>query len=113
MIGVNTGNPPFTMLYQLGSSLRGYYQSRFEDKNLVAFQAEYRIPLFWRLGLAGFAGCGEVTQELRHISLKELKPSSGFGIRFALIPEQKVNLRIDFGFGRDDSSFDIIINELY
>jgi outer membrane protein assembly factor BamA len=113
VIAVSTGNPPFQILNQLGAFLRGYYQSRFEDRNLVAFQIEYRMPLFWRFGLAGFAGFGEVSHEFNNISLKELKPSTGFGIRFALIPEQKVNLRIDFGFGKDDSSFDITINELF
>ena len=113
VIALSNGNPPFQMLNQLGAFLRGYYQSRFDDKNLVAFQIEYRMPLFWRFGLAGFAGFGEVAHEFKNISLKEIKPSTGFGIRFALIPEQKVNLRIDFGFGKDDSSFDITINELF
>ena len=113
VIGINTGNPPFHSLNQLGTYLRGYYQSRFQDKNLMAFQAEYRLPLFGRFGLVGFAGCGQVAHEFGKTSLKELKPSAGFGIRFALIPEQKVNLRIDFGFGKDDSSFDIVIMELF
>ncbi len=112
-IAISAGNPPFQMLNQLGVFLRGYYQSRFEDRYLVAFQMEYRMPLFWRFGLAGFVGCGEVAHEFKNISLKELKPSTGFGIRFALIPEQKVNLRIDFGFGKDDSSFDVTITELF
>ena len=61
----------------------------------------------------GFAGCGQVAHEFEKISLKELKPSAGFGIRFALIPEQKVNLRIDLGMGKDDSSFDINILEVF
>jgi len=113
VIGLNTGNPPFNSLNQLGTYLRGYYQSRFQDKNLITFQAEYRLPLFGRFGLVGFAGCGQVAHEFEKISLNELKPSAGFGIRFALIPEQKVNLRIDFGFGKDDSSFDIVIMELF
>jgi len=113
VIGINTGNPPFQMVTQLGTYLRGYYQSRFQDKNLVAFQAEDRLPLFGRFGLVGFAGCGQVAPEFGKISLKELKPSAGFGLRFALIPEQKVNLRIDFGIGKDDSSFDIVIMELF
>jgi hypothetical protein len=113
VIGINTGNPPFQSLNQLGTYLRGYYQSRFQDKNLMAVQAEYRLPLFGRFGLVGFAGCGQVAHEIEKSSLKKLKPSAGFGLRFALIPEQKVNLRIDFGFGKDDSSFDIVIMELF
>ena len=116
VIGTNTGNPPFQILNEIGSLgyyLRGYTQSRFVDKNVVAFQAECRLPLFGRLGLVGFAGCGQVARKFEKISLKELKPSAGFGIRFALIPEQKVNLRIDLGMGKDDSSFDINILEVF
>ena len=113
VLGFSNGNPTFMMFYELGNFLRGYYQSRFMDKNMVIFQAEYRMHLFGRFGLAAFAGMGEVANKFNHISTKELKPSFGFGIRFALIPEQKVNLRIDFGYGKDDSSFDIIINEMF
>jgi hypothetical protein len=113
IVGISNGNPPFQMLYELGSNLRGYYQNRFQDKNLVAFQAEYRLPVYGRFGLVGFAGMGEVTHQFKNISMKEMKPSAGFGIRFTLIPEQKINLRIDFGYGKDDSSFDIIINEMF
>ncbi|MBL7073982.1 BamA/TamA family outer membrane protein [candidate division KSB1 bacterium] len=113
VIGLSTGNPPFQMMNQLGGYLRGYKITRFVDKNLVAVQAEYRLPLFRRLGLVGFAGFGQVAENVGKISLKELKPSAGFGIRFALIPEQKVNLRIDLGMGKDDSSFDINIMEVF
>ncbi len=42
-----------------------------------------------------------------------MKNKTGFDIRFALISEQKMNLRIDFGFSKDDSSFDIVIMELF
>ena len=113
IVGISNGNPPFQMLYELGSNLRGYYQNRFQDKNLVAFQAEYRMPVYGRFGLVGFAGMGEVAHQFKNISMKEMKPSIGFGFRFALIPEQNINLRIDFGYGKDDSSFDIIINEMF
>jgi outer membrane protein assembly factor BamA len=113
VIEINTGSPPFQVLNQLGFYLRGYAQNRFQDKVLVALQSEYRLPLFWRLGLVGFAGCGQVAREFDEISLKELKPSAGLGIRFTLIPEQKVNLRIDIGMGKDDSSFDINVMEVF
>jgi outer membrane protein assembly factor BamA len=115
LFGSMSGNPPFQVmgLKGLGTFLRGYYQSRFVDKNVMALQAEYRLPLFWRFGLVGFLGLGQVAGTVKNISIGELKPSTGFGFRFALIPEQKVNLRIDIGIGKDDSSFDINITELF
>jgi outer membrane protein assembly factor BamA len=113
VFAADTGSPPFQAMNQLGVFLRGYTQSRFEDKSLVAFQTEYRLPLSRRFGLVGFVGCGEVARSMEEYSLSRLKTSTGFGIRFALIPEQKVNLRIDLGIGKDDSSFDITLMEFF
>jgi hypothetical protein len=45
--------------------------------------------------------------------MDEIKPSAGLGIRFGLVPGENVNLRIDYGIGKDDSSFDINIMELF
>jgi hypothetical protein len=53
----NDGHPSFLYLDQissLGQYLRGYNQTRFVDNNLIAFQTEYRMPFFWRFGLAAF-----------------------------------------------------------
>jgi len=57
-----SGTPPFDLLPQLGGDvlLRGYYQGRFRDHTLVALQGEYRLPVFWRIGLVGFAEAGQV-----------------------------------------------------
>jgi len=114
--GINSGDPPFQMIYftgSLGAFLRGYTQSRFMDKSVVTFEAEYRLPLVWRFGLVGFAGIGQVAPKISQMSLNQLKPSAGFGIRFALIPEQNVNVRIDMGVGKDDASFNINLMEAF
>ncbi|MEE9464177.1 MAG: BamA/TamA family outer membrane protein [Candidatus Neomarinimicrobiota bacterium] len=113
VIGLSTGEIPFQVMPQLGAYLRGYYPSRFRDNNLVAFQAEYRRPLYKWIGMVLFAGVGEVVAETGDFSLSELKPGAGFGLRFPLVKEQKVNLRIDIGIGKGDSSFDINIMEAF
>ena len=71
------------------------------------------MPLIWRFGLVAFAGFGQVAPELNQVSINDLKPSVGLGLRFTLIPEQKVNLRIDFGIGKDNSSFNIDFMEAF
>lgn len=114
--GINTGHPSFQFMNEvssLGKYLRGYTNSRFVDNNVIAFQTEYRMPLFWRFGLVAFAGFGQVTNKIENIEFAEFKPSAGLGLRIALIPEQRVNLRIDIGMGKDDSSFDISIMEAF
>ena len=113
LIALNNGDPPFQLMEKLGTYLRGYTITRFIDKNLLALQAEYRRPLRGRFGMVTFVGFGQVSDKIKAISFNQLKPAAGIGLRFALIPEQKVNLRIDMGFGKDDSSFDINIMEVF
>jgi hypothetical protein len=60
--GFTFGNTPFRKLEELGGAdmMRGYYGGRFTDKCLMAYQAEYRRLLFWRIGMVAFAATGEV-----------------------------------------------------
>jgi outer membrane protein assembly factor BamA len=97
------GTPPFYELSMLGGShiMRGYFQGRYRDKNYLAGQAEYRTALWRRFGLVVFAGLGDVESELRNFRIRDAKVSSGFGFRFLFDKNQKINIRVDFGFGRD------------
>lgn len=113
---INTGRPSFQYMNEvssLGKYLRGYTQNQFVDRNVLAFQTEYRMPLYGRFGLVAFAGFGQVAEKLDTIEFDEFKPSVGLGLRFALIPMQKVNMRIDMGMGKDNSSFDISLMETF
>jgi len=38
-------------------------------------------------------------------NIKADKHSYGFGIRYLFAPEEKINLRMDFGFGKGESRF--------
>jgi hypothetical protein len=101
-----TGDPPFWRIGLLGGEkiMRGYYAGRYRDKNMMAFQVEYRwVPVFWRLGLAAFAGLGDVADTLGHFDLGRFKYSYGLGLRFVVDPKQRLHLRLDFGFGKDTS----------
>ncbi|MEW5901048.1 MAG: BamA/TamA family outer membrane protein [Acidobacteriota bacterium] len=100
------GDPPFWRMAQLGGEeiMRGYYQGRYRDKNMICFQAEYRwVPLLWRLGMVGFIGVGEVADTLSHFDLGGVKYSYGVGLRYLFSREQGVTIRLDFGFGKDTS----------
>jgi outer membrane protein assembly factor BamA len=67
------GNPPFQALSQLGGryQMRGYYAGRYRDKNLFSLQAEYRLPVWRRFGLVGFAGFGDVAGKLSRFEVKD------------------------------------------
>ena len=111
-----TGEPPFQKLSLLGgqSMMRGYYQGRYRDKNMIAFQMEYRIvPVWWRLGLVGFLGFGDVSDDVANFKLTDFKHSVGFGVRFPIIPEERINLRADFAVGEDTLKFYLNIGEAF
>lgn len=101
----NAGDVPLRSLAYLGGAnwMRGYYAGRYRDKNAAAIQAEYRIPLFWRIGAVGFADAGNVGPELKDIDFHHVKYSYGGGLRVALDQKEKLNLRLDYGIAKGSS----------
>jgi outer membrane protein assembly factor BamA len=99
------GSPPFYDYPALGGQrvMRGYYQGRYRDKLFVAAQAEYRAHLWKRFGYVLFAGIGDVAGEWGDFRADELKSSLGGGLRYRFSKSEKVNLRVDMGFGRGTS----------
>lgn len=106
LVKIQTGTVPFLHLAQMGGefNMRGYFAGRFRDKNMVVFQTEYRMPLFWRFGLVGFAGFGNVAERFGDLKLGRLKTSYGVGLRFLFDKKEKIQVRMDIGFGEGGSS---------
>lgn len=105
VMAIRTGDPPFQVLSQLGGILRGYTSNRYIDKNLLAAQVEYRMPVWWRFGLVGFAGFGDVASKITDFEPARFKHSVGWGIRYLFSRDESINLRVDFGYGKDSSAF--------
>ncbi len=104
---INTGQPPFWRMGMLGGDkgFRGYYHGRYRDNDAIYLQAEYRwVPVFWRIGLAGFAGLGEVADRLDGFSFSGLKYAYGFGLRFVVESKQRLHLRLDYAIGKNSSA---------
>lgn len=110
-----TGDPPFQKLSLLGGQnmMRGYYEGRYRDKNMIVFQSEYRMPIWWRFGLAGFAGFGDVADKVGNFQLSDFKYSLGAGVRYQISPQEGINVRLDFGFGEGTSGLYITFNEAF
>ncbi|MBD3386213.1 BamA/TamA family outer membrane protein [candidate division KSB1 bacterium] len=111
-----SGAPPFHMLSLLGqvgerNLMRGYYMGRFRDNNIFVLQTEYRMPVWWRFGLALFAAAGEVSHTINEFGLNKLKYTFGGGLRFQINRKERINLRMDFGFGKNSSGFYLTIGE--
>jgi len=105
-IFINSGEVPLRSLASFGgaSSMRGYYDGRYRDKNQVIMQAEYRVPVYRRLGAVAFGGIGNVSSNCDFLSTVALKYSYGGGLRIALTKSEKLNLRLDYGLSRGAKS---------
>jgi outer membrane translocation and assembly module TamA len=66
---------------------------------MLTAQAEYRLALLKRFGLAAFFGVGEVAPELGAFDNDNLKPAGGVGVRYTLAKKNHVNLRVDYAVG--------------
>ena len=103
---VNVGEVPLRSLASFGgsNSMRGFYDGRFRSKNQVVVQAEYRVPIIWRIGAVGFFGLGNVGNTFHELNFQDLKYSYGGGLRVALNRKERLNLRIDYGWGFGQST---------
>ncbi|MBX0333362.1 outer membrane protein assembly factor [Pontibacter sp. HSC-14F20] len=115
MLRLNEGEVPVQRLSTAGGDkiLRGYARNRFHDDHFAGTQAEYRFPLFWRLGGAAFAGIGDVFDKPKDISFSTVKYSVGTGLRYAIRPDQKLNSRLDIGYGREGFNIYLMIGEAF
>lgn len=96
-IGANLGGT----LYNNANLMRGIYEQRFRDRQLVTAQAELRQHLFWRIDGAAFLGLGQVGNNFKDYSFGGIHTAGGVGARFNFIRRDRVNLRFDYAFGTD------------
>lgn len=110
-----SGDVPFARMPQLGGQnlLRGYYQGRYRDLQYVAAQAEYRTPVWRRMGLAAFAGGGEVAPRLGDLSLRGFHVAGGAGLRVLLNRQEHLALRLDYGVGLRSQGFYVTVGEAF
>ncbi len=110
------GTPPFYDLGLLGGSklMRGTIMGRYRDKTYYVVQSEYRMPLLvWRFGIILFAGLGDVAPSVGRITISTVKPTYGFGIRFRFDELEKVEIRMDVGFGKGSNGIYFDINQAF
>lgn len=109
------GKVPFRYLATFGGSdnMRGYYSGRYREDNQIYIQAEYRFPLFWRLGMVVFAGVGDVSNKVLQYKFDPIKYVLGTGLRIALKPKEKLNLRIDYGIGYQSTATYVTVTEAF
>lgn len=102
----NSRHTPWALREELGSGgsrMRGYYSGRYIDCNQVVAQLELRQHIYGRLGCAAWGGAGTVFPSFQQFDQRSIMPNFGIGLRFEF--KHRMNIRIDYGFGKDTSGF--------
>ena len=108
------GDVPFEeQAVMVGTDLRGYSSGKYRGEQKYTLQAEYRRPLFKKVGAVVFGGFGWVADDISQIRLADILPSIGVGIRYLMIPVYGINVGIDFAVGKDDTAFYFRIGEAF
>ena len=110
---ITYGNTPWSMLAQIGGSesMRGYYEGRYRDKSEIDMTVELRQHVWHRNGVVAWVGAGTVFPKFSDIRFNHILPNFGIGYRWEF--KNRVNVRLDYGFGRGQSGFVFNINEAF
>ena len=100
-------------LSALGSDkrMRGYYSGQYRDNSQLSSQLEIRHQFNQRHGMVAWAGGGNVAENYQELLDSKWLPTYGIGYRFAFKP--RVNVRLDYGFGKDSQAVYFQINEAF
>lgn len=102
----NRENVPWILREELGGGagrMRGYYAGRYIDSNQVCAQVELRQHIVSRFGCVAWVGAGSVFPSISKFEWKNILPNYGIGLRVEF--KHNMNLRIDFGLGKDTAGF--------
>ena len=115
-----SGNPPYQVLPSTGwdtynTTGRGYVRSRFQGKNMLYLESEYRFPLTKNGLLGGVAFVnGESFSEPTSNRFEAARIGYGVGVRTKLNKYSNTSIAIDYGFGAYGSKgFFIHLGEVF
>ena len=109
----NYNDVPWPMLATVGgqSRMRGYFEGRYRDDNIVEAQIELRQHIKKRHGIVVWVGAANVFPKFSEMRLKQTLPNFGTGYRWRF--KQGVNVRLDLGLTRNGMGFIFNINEAF
>ncbi len=115
VVSLSNGDIPFHQMPVIGGTkkMRGYFEGKYRDANLLMLQTEYRFPIIWRFGGVAFGGLGEVSAKPFDWNFDNVRYNAGIGLRFTIDKAQKINIRADYGIGYKSSGFYLTIGEAF
>jgi len=111
----STGDVPFYALCLFGQAadIRGYAVGQYQDRRMLVGQVEYRRDLFWRFGGVAYVGSGAVAPTFDKLADSRFHLGGGIGLRFTLATENRINLLVDYAWGRGSSAFYVGLGEAF
>ncbi len=112
---VSNGDAPFYQLCMFGASrrIRGYPVGRYQDKSMLAGQAEWRWNFRPRWGVVAFGGLGQVGKNFSDFTGGNVLVAGGVGVRWMASVENRVNLSVDYALGENDDYLYIYVGEAF
>ncbi|MCF6269428.1 MAG: outer membrane protein assembly factor [Melioribacteraceae bacterium] len=110
-----SGDVPFFKLPALGGfkRMRGYFLGRYRDELYLTWQIEYRKIIWNRIGAVAFFGMGDVAKRISQFNLSQFKYSYGVGLRYVFDEKERLNVRMDLGFGKNTSGIYFSLEEAF
>lgn len=109
----NYGHIPWSQLATVGSNdrMRGYYEERYNDKNVIEGQVELRQHIKGRNGVVAWVALANAFPDFKNIAWRYTLPNAGVGYRWEF--KKRINIRVDYGFTRNGGGFIFNINEAF
>jgi hemolysin activation/secretion protein len=112
-LNIATGDVPFEGQTVVGGDdIRGYSQGRYRNDQVYTLQTEFRWNFYKRWGMVAFAGVASAVKKFSDVT-DEILPGAGAGLRWKMLPSEKVNIGIDGAIGKDDYSITFRIGESF
>jgi hypothetical protein len=117
---IGVGKIPYGEMSQLGTpfDLRGYTWGRFRDRNMFYFIAEYRHMFIKqdltlsRHGAVAWIGSGTVFNS-KTLEENDISWLPNFGVGYRIEVQPRMNIRLDYGIGRETSGFYFNFNQAF
>lgn len=110
-----SGTPTFQQWPSIGgtNNLRGIIDAQQRDRISLLWCSEIRFPILWRFRGAVFADAGQVGPSPSAFTLAGMWVGWGGGLRFLLVPEERISLRFDVGVARGEVQYYLSFNEAF
>jgi hypothetical protein len=93
--------------------LRGFPATDYLGRSSSSIQSEARWQLSERWGVVAFAGGGYVGKSFSERDQGDLIPSYGAGVRFMVLQEKRINLRVDYSRSAGSEALYISVGEAF